>query len=161
MEKNLDLTEILKDAPKGTKFWSPICGECELAEVITYMNVIYPIKCVTKDSQGELENVVFTAYGEYTAHFANGKCVLFPSEQNYDWSTFKISKPHKHFEPFQKVLVSTKTPFNNVEWCAGIYSHYDELQEYHCTTESFCVLDDDIIPYSGNEDKLGKPVVES
>lgn len=34
MNKNLDLTEILKDAPKGTKLWSPICGECELSKIV-------------------------------------------------------------------------------------------------------------------------------
>ena len=161
MEKKFNLVEILKDVPKGTKLWSSICGECELTRVVTTNTTAYPIECSTKNYQGRLESVVFTVNGEYTIQFEESECVLFPSKDNRDWSTFKISKPHKHFEPFQKVLVSTKTPFNNVEWCAGIYSHYDELQEYHCTTESFCVLDDDIIPYSGNEDKLGKPVVES
>lgn len=30
MNKNLNLVEILQDAPKGTKLWSPLCGECEL-----------------------------------------------------------------------------------------------------------------------------------
>lgn len=27
MNKNIDLTEILKDCPKGTKFYSPVWGD--------------------------------------------------------------------------------------------------------------------------------------
>ena len=29
MNENIDLTKILKDCPKGWKFWSPIFGEVE------------------------------------------------------------------------------------------------------------------------------------
>ena len=35
MNENLDLTKILKDAPKGTKLWSPICGDCVLDKIDT------------------------------------------------------------------------------------------------------------------------------
>lgn len=45
MNKNLNLAEILKDAPKGTKLWSPLCGECELVAVDE--NYTYPILCKT------------------------------------------------------------------------------------------------------------------
>lgn len=30
MNEKLNLVEILKDVPKGTKLWSPLCGECTL-----------------------------------------------------------------------------------------------------------------------------------
>ena len=34
MNENLNLVEILKDAPKGTKLWSPICGYCEFLKIV-------------------------------------------------------------------------------------------------------------------------------
>lgn len=30
MNENINLVEILKNAPKGTKLWSPLCGDCTL-----------------------------------------------------------------------------------------------------------------------------------
>ena len=52
MNKNLDLTEILKDAPKGTKLWSPVCRECTLVEVLNGEN-LHPIICMTKTEGGD------------------------------------------------------------------------------------------------------------
>lgn len=153
MNENLNLIEILKNVPIGTKLYSPVCGECELFNVnVTYKS--FPIVCVGIDDGLEWH---FKANGAFTNN-TGVECLLFPSMENRDWSTFKVPKKHKHFKPFQKVLVNTRTPANNIEWYAGIYSHYDELQECHCTTQNFYVLDADILPYEGNEDKLGKPV---
>ena len=42
MNENIDLTKILKDCPKGWKFWSPMFGDVEFEEVFklrSYMNV--------------------------------------------------------------------------------------------------------------------------
>lgn len=33
MSENIDLTKILKDCPKGTKFYSPLCGEVEFKKI--------------------------------------------------------------------------------------------------------------------------------
>lgn len=98
MDDNLNLVEILKDAPKGTKLWSPLCGECELVAVEE--NYSYPISCKTSDGK----DINFTHLGKYYSIFKNGECVLFPSKENRDWSTFKVSEGHKHFVPFQRVL---------------------------------------------------------
>lgn len=85
MEKDLNLVELLKGAPKGTKLYSPICGECELAEV--------------RDVDGDGAIKVQTR-AKYTWSFAKnghflkerGECLLFPSRDNRDWSTFKVQK---------------------------------------------------------------------
>lgn len=99
MNKNLNLVEILKDAPKGTKLWSPICGECELVAVEE--NCSDPILCKASDGN----NIKFTNLGKYySILFKNGECVLFPSKENRDWSTFKVSEGHKHVVPFQRVF---------------------------------------------------------
>ena len=92
MNENLNLVEILKYVPCGSMLWSPVFGDCEFI-TIDLTDIIYPIKCqiTTKDRR--------TTYVGFTK---NGGCVLFPSKENMDWSTFRITKEHKCFEPFQK-----------------------------------------------------------
>lgn len=159
MNEKLNLVELLKFAPVKTKLWSPICGECVLVRVITDMDVTYPIECETMNNNGELEDVVFTAYGSYTAQFAKCQCVLFPSEQNHDWSTFKVPKKPKEFKPFEKVLVKAFRE-GRLIWMADFYSHYDEVTGRHYLVSGLTREDDGILPYKGNEDKLGKIVKE-
>ena len=47
MNENLNLVEILKDCPSGTKLYSPIYGDVELVEV-------------------KVEDVVFSSLEDYT-----------------------------------------------------------------------------------------------
>lgn len=77
MNENLNLVEILKDVPKGTKLWSPVCGDCELAEVVEKW--MYPIKCKTLDNNFWR----FYSDGRY-ASYDGAECVLFPSKENKD-----------------------------------------------------------------------------
>ena len=154
MNKNLDLTKILKNAPKGIRLWSPICGACELFTV----NVAYrafPIVCIGIDDGLEWH---FKANGAFTIN-TGVECLLFPSRENRNWSTFRTLWKHKHFEVFQKVLVSCY--FVNVQkhiWCADLYSHFDKNSNKHCVIGNGGFSDDEILPYEGNEDKLGKPI---
>lgn len=83
--------------------------------------------------------------------FKNGECVLWPSKENQSWSDFKT---HKHFEPFQKVLVACTD--NNARWRATLYSRYDDNLKVHIPITGGLYTDEYIIPYEGNEDKLGK-----
>jgi len=82
MEKELDLVELLKDAPMGIMLYSPIFGECELVEISG--NLIY----IVGDVGGEEYNESFYSNGRYYANC--GECLLFPSKNNRDWSTFKV-----------------------------------------------------------------------
>lgn len=163
MNENINLVEILKDAPKGTKLWSPLCGECILDDIDTSMTSVAPICVEVKGNEKYLDSMLFfAANGHYFTRFDDGECLLFPSKDNRDWSTFKASWNHKHFEPFQKVLVASDYDNGTVEggkiWNADLYGHYDSERKIH-----FCVgysefTDDEIIAYEGNEDKLGKQV---
>lgn len=151
MNNKINIVDILKNVPRGTKLW----GECVLVRVITDMDVTYPIECETMNNHGELEDVVFTAYGSYTAQFAKCQCVLFPSEQNHDWSTFKVPKKPKEFKPFEKVLIKVFRE-GRLIWMAAFYSHYDKAACQHLLVGFTRNDDDDIIPYEGNEDMIGK-----
>lgn len=154
MNKNLNLAEILKDAPKGIKLWSPFCGECELVAV-KKENCSYPILCKASDGK----EIYFTKLGEYyDALFKNGECDLFPSKENRDWSTFDVSEGHKHFAPFQRVLCACDHDYGYKIWAADVYSHYDESTGKHYLVSGYVGNDNEVIPYEGNEDKLGKSV---
>lgn len=100
MNENLNLVEILKDCPEGTKLYSPIIGEVEFKR-IKYCE--YPIVTCSKNGNRILS---FTKDGLF---FSEGECImLFPSKNQRDWSKFKIKKVKfnpKTLQPFDKVLV--------------------------------------------------------
>ena len=106
MNENLDLIKILKDCPKGTKLWSSVFGDCEFS-TIDFTGIIYPIKCQITTKDRRTTYVGFTKNGRLDIQYENAGCVLFPSEENMDWSTFRITKEHKCFEPFHKNMDKT------------------------------------------------------
>ena len=104
MNENLNLVEILKDCPKGTKLYSTVFGEVELDSIDVVSS--HPI-CVVFPSGDDS----FTKDGKMFDG-CDGECVLFPSREQRDWSKFKPSKHKfdpKTFQPFDKVLVRTGT----------------------------------------------------
>ena len=104
MNENLNLGEILKDCPKGTKLYSPIYGDVELVKVYLKDNA-YPIEIKIGKSSEMIVDI--TNNGRLLGDFP-GECVLFPSKEQRDWSKFKVKKHKfdpKTFQPFDKVLV--------------------------------------------------------
>lgn len=89
-EKDLNLVEILKDAPKGTKLYSPIFGEVKFLEL--RINHPYPIEVECTNSNGSKFFEKFTKIGTFYTTYEDSECLLFPSKENRDWSTFKIEK---------------------------------------------------------------------
>ena len=158
MNENLNLVEILKDVPSGTKLYSPICGECEFLEIVNDEYISHPIICRTNLNSGDFGRESFSADGKFSTLYKNAECVLFPSKENRDWSTFKAPNTHKHFEPFQKVLCATDNDYGYEVWAADFYSHYEEAYCKHYLISGFVGNDNEVIPFEGNEDKLGKLV---
>ena len=113
--KNLDLTKILKDCPKGTEFYLPIYGTVKFIRIDEDENPI-AIKWFDKNNNAYIEYL--TKEGTYRGL---GECIIFPSKDQRDWSKWQ--------RPFVKgdVLVS-KT--GNIVLC----SHIDEKQlvHYYC-----------------------------
>lgn len=101
MENKLNLAELLKNIPKGTELYSPICGECKLMEALN-IDSVTAIKVQTKD--GDFWS--FAKDGHYTKE--GGECLLFPSKENRDWSTFKIKKENFQVGDYVKVNSSGK-----------------------------------------------------
>ena len=98
MNKDINLVEILKDVPKGTKLWSPLYGDLIFVETVDYNGASYAINCKAAKTNGEIHHVLFTGDGRSVAsnHYANTECVLFPSRTNRDWANFKAPWGHKH-----------------------------------------------------------------
>lgn len=85
MNEDLNLLEILKDAPKGTRLYSTIWGDVELIEVLSHT-------VICKDNGGVDWN--FRNNGNLLASNTEyGECVLFPSKEQRDWSKFKLDLP--------------------------------------------------------------------
>ena len=103
MNENLNLVEILKDCPKGTKLYTTTYGDVELIRVNQNDDVDYPIEIKLIDDS--INSV--TTDGRLCEYY-NGECVLFPSKEQRDWSKFNVKKHRfdpKTFQPFDKVLV--------------------------------------------------------
>lgn len=156
MDKNINIAKILKKVPKGTKLWSPICGECKLL-YITFIDSSINVSVEENDSP----SFTFLSDGRY-ADYPDAECLLFPSKEHRNWSTFKAPWQHKHFEAYQKVFVAADydngTAKGGKIWCADLYGHYDSERKIHYCVGYSEFTDDEIIPYEGNKNKLGKPV---
>ena len=103
MNENLNLVEILKDCPKGTKLYTTTYGDVELIRVNQNDDVDYPIEIKLIDDS--INSV--TTDGRLCEYY-NGECTLFPSKEQRDWSKFNVKKHRfdpKTFQPFDKVLV--------------------------------------------------------
>ena len=148
MNEKLNLVEILKNVPTGTKLWSPIIGECEFVEIVK--DYPSPIRCKALDN---------TFWGFYSdgrfVNYEGAQCVLFPSKENKDWATFNVPS-HKHFEPFQKILFVILNEHNEKVWASSFYSYYDKSRKRHYLVGGIARNDDEVLPFEGNEDKLGK-----
>ena len=151
MNENINLVEILKDAPKGTPLYSTILGECTFDHISGGFIWVLSPKCDVAQA--------FTKEGyiSFKNTWCSEVCCLFPSKHHATWNDFKAPWKHKHFEPGQKVLV----PYHDGTTCKlrlTFYSHYDESPKQHFTTDAMCFSDKEVIAYKGNENKLGKPV---
>ena len=97
MNENINLCEILKDCPKGTKLWSPVWGDITFEMIDAFDGLVYVLK--HKGVHIILNNGKFDADGE---------CIIFPSKDQRDWNKFKAPIKRfnpEEFKPFDKVLL--------------------------------------------------------
>lgn len=137
MNENIDLTQILKDCPKGTKFYSTIDGEVEFVDIDG--------DCINFIATNPNEATFF--YNDGKAYRGRGECVLFPSKEQRDWSKFvptwetkkEVVKVTLH--PFDKVLVSVG---GEHPWLAQIVTFITDDGIETIDGEAWCLY----IPYN-------------
>ena len=87
METEINIVEILKDKPQGTKLYSSACGKCRLEEVddksfkISFYNSKFGFM---NGGEGHLDK-----NGKL---YDDGECVVFPSKEMRDWRKFDWKK---------------------------------------------------------------------
>ena len=79
-QKDIDVYEILKDVPKGTEFYTSLCGNVGLAYLESNKEAGEAIW--TKNKDGEYS---FNKNGRW---MEGGEVLLFPSNEMRDWSKF-------------------------------------------------------------------------
>ena len=156
MNENINLCEILKDCPKGEKFYSYVYGLVEFIKVDPD-NTETPIIIYVTTKRGYKTFKQITREGYLSNIYNNVKCSLVPSPEQPDWSKWKCPKPKKpKFDPktlkaFDKVLVRA----SNLG-CHCWYGDFVNLQSQG--NKLPCVLSDKdykmIIPYNDDTKHL-------
>lgn len=137
MNENINLCEILKDCPSGTKFYSYIHGKVEFKEID--QRLLHPIIVEATTRRGFNVNKTFSKEGYYDDAFSGGVCILVPSIEQPDWSKWECPKPKKpKFDPktlkvFDRVL--TKSIIGS--WTCDNFSHIDCNGNFICIGHSF------------------------
>ena len=144
----INIAELLKDAPKGMKLYSPLFGEVEYSYVGGTNRRIWVCTKVSMRMFSMYGRYCFT-YDEITKESA--ECLLFPSKDCRTWEGWKVPKPHydiANFKPFDKVLVRGRDIY---KWKADYFSHYAAECMFSCVGSLY----KQCIPFEGNEHLLG------
>ena len=143
MNENLNLVEILKDCPSGTKLYSTVFGEVELVEIKKgYLQPI-GLRCLDGDCMYiGVDGRLFPSY--------DGECTLFPSRTQRDWAKFERFWDKPKVEKFD---VNTLQPFDKVltrcddseKWNIDLFGYFDNLYKGVCCLDSYLQM---CIPYN-------------
>ena len=118
MNENLNLVEILKDCPRGTKLYSTVFGDVEFYKID--LDSDSTLKIYVKIWAGVI--VRFDDSGKLELS-CRGECTLFPSRTQRNWAEFKPKQPKfdpKTLQPYMKVLVRDNS---SGCWEAQLFSH--------------------------------------
>lgn len=137
MESKINIVEILKDKPQGTKLYSSACGKCNLKEVddksfkISFYNSKFGFM---NGGEGYLDK-----NGKL---YDDGECVVFPSKEMRDWSKFAwkkgdilVNENNAHII-FEKFTDDTYTTFIGRHYLNKNYKNYVPGR-YTCVTQHF------------------------
>ena len=91
MNENLNLVEILKDCPKGTKLYSPLFGEVEFEQILENWGYVSVRK--GKDTWPFESDARFPISDSKSAEL-----MLYPSKEQRDWSKFAYNKLEPKFK---------------------------------------------------------------
>ena len=142
MENKINIAEILRDMPKGTKLYSPLFGKCEYISVVDNK---YPIAIKAQRADGAISRFLMKD-GRYYDRYEDAECLLFPSVKMRDWSKFFkhgdiVYNPHSQmYAVFECWANDDYTEFNTT------INHYKDNtfgKEEVCDTECFVKANDE------------------
>ena len=148
MEQKLNIAEILKNKPRGTKLYSMIHGKCSF-EAVT--DEIFKINfCTSKFGLTQSGECTLIKFGNM---YDGGECIIFPSKEMRDWEKFSwkkgdvlISSDGSIEVIFDKWYDDTYTSF----YCKHYLNSEDKnkivyYEEFLCTTAKYSLEDKDTI----------------
>lgn len=160
MKEKINIAEILKDKPQGTKLYSSACGKCKLEEVddksfkISFYNSKFGFM---NGGEGYLDK-----NGKL---YDDGECVVFPSKEMRDWSKFAwkkgdvlVSNDGGTEVIFDKWYDDTYTNFYSKHYLNSEDENNIKYNEaFLCTTERYSLEDKDTAQTYINtiEERLG------
>jgi hypothetical protein len=104
----------LKDCPKGTKLYSPICGNCKILKIYNGLGL---------DVINDTDEVFNFSYdGRYNL---NGECCIFPSKDNRDWNTFRPFKDGDIIAKDEFIVIFSHSKHSEVKIL-------EQIVYYHC-----------------------------
>ena len=129
MNENIDLTKILKDCPKGTKFYSSVYGELTYSGMYTDSSNS-KIYLIDQNSRSMIDGspMVVNYYRDGRLYATKGECTIFPSKDQRDWSKFtapwlkKKKFDPKTLQPYDKVIARLYQGL----WCCELFSFIEE-----------------------------------
>lgn len=146
MNENIDLTKILDGCPRGTKFYSSVCGEV-IFERINISDECPIMLYADNKLIVPLVRVDYAKDGKFSISY-DGECTLFPSKDQRDWSKFerfwdkaKAEEPmvemfdENTLKPFDKVLVRD---FLSDEWMGDFFEKILENDIHYNVTCVTC-----------------------
>ena len=147
MEQKLNIAEILKNKPRGTKLYSMIHGKCS-SEAVT--DEIFKINfCTSKFGLTQSGECTLIKFGNM---YDGGECIIFPSKEMRDWSKFQwekgdvlISNDAGTEVIFDKWYDDTYTNFYGKHYLNSEDKNNIKYNEtFLCTTERYSLEDKDI-----------------
>ena len=129
MNENIDLTKILKNCPKGTKFYSSVYGELIYSGMYADSSNS-KIYLIDQNSRSMIDGspLVIDYYRDGRLYATKGECTLFPSKEQQDWSKFVVPQCKKErfnpetLKPFDKVIVRLHQGI----WCCELFSFIEK-----------------------------------
>ena len=156
MNENIDLTQILKDCPKGWKFYSSIYGDLLYSRM--YLSSSAPkITFIKPDSISSVDY-----YQDGKRYLSQGECTLFPSKDQRDWSKFEAPWYKKKIEPKFHVgqyitdgyiggqIISMEDNYT----CYKILDKKIYIRDLSIFKETYIINSKDVINLINNNDKI-------
>jgi hypothetical protein len=144
----ISIAELLKDANKGMKLYSPLFGEVNFVGIDKQSD--YPINVTDCKGNGKS----FTEFGVYFKDHPDAECLLFPSKNCRTWEGWKVPKPHYDIANFHAGMPVLVRADNNCRWDYSVFSRITGNEDWRfavCNGVSVTQC----IPFEGNEHLLG------
>lgn len=126
MENKINIAEILRDCPKGTKLYSPLFGEVKFEEVVS--DNTFPIKVLSKVTNSPIGS--FTENGFYYSGIEDAEAMLLPSREMRDWS-----KLFKRGDVLVDGDLETAVVFDG--WANDDYTKFNTTIDYYKISDSW------------------------